>query len=82
MKIVQRALIVRSELIVRFAQIDQRGQKAQNEMINLKSAENQSAHLELIVIQKLNVLKNQIVLQRQTVSILRSLPSLINQNAL
>ena len=73
MKIVRLVQNVQLAQIVRFAQI---------EMINLKSVENQSAHLELIDTQKLNALKNQIVQQRQIASILQNHLSLINQNAL
>jgi hypothetical protein len=79
MKIVQRARIAQFVPNVR---IVPNGQLAQSEMINLKSVENQNAHLGLIDIQKLNVLKNQIAQQSQIALIHQNHLSLLNQNAL
>ena len=79
MKIAQHAQSVRFVQIEQIVQSAQFVQNEQSEAINLKSVENQSARLELIVIQKLNVLKNQIVQQRQIVLTLQSHLSLIRQ---
>jgi hypothetical protein len=77
MKIVRRAKLAQFVLnvqnetiatIVQFATIVQNVLIVQNAVINLKSAENQSEHLEQIAIQKQNVLKNQIVQLKQIAS--------------
>jgi hypothetical protein len=87
MKIVQHApnaqfvLNVQNETIATIATIAQFVLNVQNAATNLKSVENQSAHLEQIAIPKQSDLRNQIVQQRQIVLILLSLLSLQNQMA-